>query len=402
VLSEAPRAGPLAGTTVVDLSRHLPGPLAARLLADLGARVIKIEEPAAGDPVRRTLPPKLGGGGALAAMLLAGVESVALDLKQPAAREALARLLGRADVLLETFRPGTLARFGLAPADLRAAHPRLVVCSLSGWGENGPYASRAGHDLTYQAVAGILATVPPGRPPAAPVADLTGAWSAVAGILAALVARARTGEGATIDAALLDAGAHANLLGWAAQCAGAGAVGEPLPLAGALPCYNLYETRDGGYLALAALEPRFFERFLALAGRPDLAHLQYRDSARARRRIAALVAQRTRAEWTALLASEDLPAEAVLSAAEALAHPQMAARDLVRRGPDRLPRLAFPARFDGDRPRAAARVPAVGEDSESVLRELGIAPGTAGVGVVGRPPRWRRLLGRLQKRPDAR
>jgi alpha-methylacyl-CoA racemase len=356
--------------------------------------VVKVEEPAAGDPVRRAEPRRLAGGGALAAMLLAGVESVALDLKQPAAREVLERLLARADVLLESFRPGTLARLGLDPAALRAAHPRLVVCSLSGWGEEGPHARRAGHDLTYQAIAGTLATVPPGRPPAVPVADVAGAWSAVAAILAALLARGRTGEGARIDAALLDAAAHANLLTWAAAADGGGAVGEPLPLAGALPCYNLYATKGGGFLALAALEPHLFQRFLEVAGRPDLAHLQFRDSGTARRRIATLVARRTRAEWEALLAAEDLPAEPVLSAAEALAHPQMAARGVVQHGPDRLPRLAFPARLDGARPRAAARVPAVGKDTGAILRELGLK---AGEGIGVRPSRWRRLLGRLRR-----
>jgi alpha-methylacyl-CoA racemase len=172
-------------------------------------------------------------------------------------------------------------------------------------------------------------------------------------------------------------------------------VGEPLPLAGALPCYNLYAMKDGGLLALAALEPSAFARFLEVAGRPGLAPLQYRDSAAARRRIAALVASRTRAEWTALLAAEDLPAEPVLSAAEALAHPQMAARGLVRRGPDGLPRLAFPARLGGVRPRAGARVPKVGEDTGAVLKELGIVP-PAGIDGIGRPSRWRRLLRKLR------
>ena len=357
--------------------------------------MVKVEEPDRGDPVRRAEPRRLGGGGALAAMLLAGVESVALDLKQPAAREVLERLLARADVLLESFRPGTLARLGLDPAALRAAHPRLVVCSLSGWGEEGPHARRAGHDLTYQAIAGALASVPPGRPPAVPVADLAGAWSAVAAILAALLARGRTGEGARIDAALLDGAAHANLMTWAAAADGGGAVGEPLPLAGALPAYNVYETKDGGRLALGLLEPHLFARFLAVAGRPELAPLQFRDTDRARRRLAALVAGRTRAEWEALLAAEDLPVEPVLSAAEARSHPQMAARGIVTQGPDDLPRLAFPARLDGARPRAAPRVPAVGEDTEALLAELGLKAGE-GIG-VRRPLRWKRLLAKLRR-----
>ncbi|HSL81199.1 MAG TPA: CaiB/BaiF CoA-transferase family protein, partial [Thermoanaerobaculia bacterium] len=168
---------PLRGILVVDLSRHLPGPLAAQLLASLGARVVKVEEPRAGDPVRLAPPvvrtgPRTGTGptSSLAALLLSGVESVALDLKRPGGREVLERLLERADVLLETFRPGTLARLGFPPEELRERFPRLVVCSLSGWGEDGPYAARAGHDLTYQALAGALA--PTAATPAYPVTSI--------------------------------------------------------------------------------------------------------------------------------------------------------------------------------------------------------------------------------------
>src|SRR6185436_16288141 len=154
----------------------LPGPLAARLLADLGARVIKVEEPSAGDPVRAAAP-LVGGKSPLAAMLLAG-----------------------ADVLLESFRPGTLKRLGLAPEVLRERYPRLVICSLTGWGQRGPYAARAGHDVTYQAIGGVLAST--GTTPAIPVADVVGAWSAASAVLAALLARERGGPeggGAWID-----------------------------------------------------------------------------------------------------------------------------------------------------------------------------------------------------------
>jgi len=362
---------PLSGCLVVDLSRHLPGPLAAHLLADLGARVVKIEEPALGDPVRHA-PPRRGAAGALAAILLSGVESVALDLKQPAARQVLEALLARADVLLGTFRPGTLERLGFAPESLRVRHPRLVVCSLSGWGQSGPYAGRAGHDLTYQAVAGSLAPTAPPAMPAVPVADLTGAWTAVTAILAALFERERSGEGTHIDAALFDSAVHSNLVAWAAEAGAARPVGESLSLSGALPCYNLYRTAEGDLLALAALEPHFWERFCRAAGRPDLIRHQYRTTARSHRKVAALVRSRTRAEWLDLLAREDIPGEPVLSAAEARAHPQTSERGVLADGPDAMPRLAFPARLDGARPRAGDRVPALGEHTEAVLAELGL------------------------------
>lgn len=379
----------LAGTLVVDLSRHLPGPLAAKLLADLGARVVKVEEPSLGDPVRLS-PPVREGVGALAAILLSGLESVALDLKQPAGREVLEKLLARADVLLESFRPGTLARWGFAPEELRARYPRLVICSMSGWGQEGPYAARAGHDLTYQAVAGALA--PTVDMPAAPTSDLIGAWSAASSILAALLARERTGEGSRIDTALLDAGIHANLIGWAAEAGGRKAVGERLPLTGALSCYNLYETSDGRTLALAALEPHFWRRFCLAAGRKDLIRLQYDASPRVHRKVKELIRGGTLAEWMDLAGREDVPAEPVLSAAEAQGHPQVLERGLLSQGADHLPRLAFPARFDGERPVAGGTVPALGEQTKALLAELGVSRETAREGGVGRRFSFRRWL----------
>ncbi len=387
-------ASPLAGLLVVDLSRLLPGPLTTRLLADLGARVIKIEEPEVGDPVRMA-PPLRGGTGALAGLLLAGVESVALDLKQRSGSTVLEALLDRADVLVESFRPGTLARFGFPPERLRERWPRLVVCSISGWGADGPYAARAGHDLTYQAIAGVLAsTASTAAMPAAPLADLVGAWSAVSAVLAALVERERTGRGSHIDASLFDAGVHANLTAWAAGAGGKRKkLGESLPLTGALPCYNLYKTAEGDVLALAALEPHFWRRFCAAAGRKDLTGQQYSASRRVHRKVAALIRGRTRAEWLELLAREDIPAEMVLSAAEAREHPQTRARGVLSDGPDALPRLAFPARLDGERPRAAPRAPGHGEHTRAILEEFGLHGYEVAHG-VGRRFSWKRLLAR--------
>jgi len=360
---------PLAGVTVVDLSRHLPGPLAAKLLADLGARVVKVEEPRAGDPVRLA-PPLVRGRSALAAALLSGVESVALDLKNERAREVLAALLERADALLETFRPGTLARLGFPPAELAERFPRLVVCSLSGYGEDGPEADRAGHDLTYQALAGALA--PTARMPALPLADLAGAWSAALAVVAALRRRDATGRGTRIDASLYDAALHANLVDWAEEAGGERGVGQPLPLSGALACYNLYLTADRGYVAVACLERHFWERFCAAVGRNDLARRHLDTRPEAKRAVQAVVGARTRDEWAALAREHDLPIEPVLSASEARAHPQARRRAVVGAGDDGLARVAFPARFDGERPAASDRVPGLGEDTDAVLAELGV------------------------------
>jgi crotonobetainyl-CoA:carnitine CoA-transferase CaiB-like acyl-CoA transferase len=361
------------------------------LLADLGARVVKVEESAQGDPIRNS-PPIREGIGALGAILLAGVESVALDLKQEGGREALERLIAKADVLIESFRPGTLARLGFPPEDLRARYPRLVIASISGWGQDGPYAARAGHDLTYQAVAGTLA--PTAAMPGVQVADQIGAWSIVTAILAALFERERTGEGKRVDVALLDAGLHANLTAWAAEAERPRVVGERLPLTGAFPCYNLYETADGKTLALGALEPHFWERFCRLAGREDLKPRHYSSSLRVRREMKELFRGRTRREWLALLGREDIPVEPVLSAAEARAHPQVAAREMIGVGPDRLPRLAFPARFDGERPAAGGVVPDLGEQTKAVLAEIG-AKDLAGANGVGRKLSFKRWVKKL-------
>ena len=386
-------SSPLKGLLVVDLSRLLPGPLAARVLADLGARVVKVEEPRMGDPVR-LVPPLEKGRGALAAMLLAGVESVALDLKRPAAREVLERLLDRADVLLDTFRPGVLGRLGLDAETVARRWPRLVACSLTGWGEEGPYARRAGHDLTYQAAAGALAST--AALPALPAGDVAGAWAAVSAILAALLERAATGRGGRIDAALYDAALHANVVGWSEEAGGAKGVGEALPLTGALPCYRIYETADGRKLALAALEPHFWSRFCAAAERSDLVERQYERGPAARREVATVIASRTLGEWEALGADLDLPLEPVLTAAEAAAHPQARARGLLAAGADDLPRLGFPARFDGDRPRAGEHFPHLGEDTAALLAEVGLdlprrSWRAAG---IGRRAGLRRLLAR--------
>lgn len=391
----SPAARPLAGVLVVDLGRYLPGPLVSRILGDLGARVIKVEEPELGDPVRH-LPPAPGGQGSLATLLLAGHESLALDLKREAGREALEELLGAADVLLESFRPGTLARFGLDPRELRRRHPRLVICSLTGWGQDGPHAHRAGHDLGYQALAGALAAS--SHMPAVQVADVVGAWSAATAVTAALLGRERDGAGCWIDQALLDAAGHASLTAVAADAGRPRPVGEPHFLTGDLPGYGLYRTRDGGLLALATLEPRFWQRFCRAVGRADLALRQASTAPEVAREVAEIVAGRTRSEWDELFAQHDLPGEPVLSVSEAREHPQVRHRGLYADGDDGLPRLAYPALFDGERPRATERFPALGEDTERLVDELGIAPELsprarrrAGIGPRRSLKRW--LLG---------
>jgi alpha-methylacyl-CoA racemase len=278
---------PLEGIVVVDLTRLLPGAFASRELARLGARVVRVEAPG-GDPMRRAAP-------AWDLALRRGKESVVCDLKTDA---AFARALcQRADVVLEGFRPGVAARLGVGPDDVPA---RVVYCSITGFGATGRHADRVGHDLNYLGWSGALADTAPAVPPIQ-VADLaSGALRAVALVLAALVRRARTGEGAHLVVSMTH-GAHdlvAHRLG-----------GDPLArlLTGGLASYAIYETQDGRHVTVGALEPAFFTRLCELVGRPELAERQYDEAQEPlRAELAALFRARPLAEWLALVEGADV------------------------------------------------------------------------------------------------
>ena len=289
---------PLTGMLVVDLTRYLPGAFASRELLRLGARVVRVEAPS-GDPMRRTAP-------AWDAALRRGKESVVCDLKLDT---VFARALcGRADVVLEGFRPGVATRLGVGPEDVPES---VVYCSITGFGTDGRHAGRVGHDLNYLGWAGALADTAPATPPVQ-VADLAaGALRAVTEVLAALVGRARSGEGARLVVSMTH-GAHelvAHRLG-----------GDPLPrlLTGGLACYQTYATADGRYLTLAALEPAFFGRACDLLGAPELAARQYEPAqAPLRAELACLFARRTLADWVALFDGEEVCIGPVATLAEA-------------------------------------------------------------------------------------
>jgi crotonobetainyl-CoA:carnitine CoA-transferase CaiB-like acyl-CoA transferase len=286
---------------VAELTRYLPGAYAGRELLRLGARVVRVEAPA-GDPMRHVAP-------AWDAALGAGKESVACDLK---AEPELARALcARADVVLEGFRPGVAARLGLGPADLPE---RVVYCSITGFGEDGPHAARAGHDLNYLGWAGVLADTAPELPPIQPADLAAGALQAALEVVAALLERERTGRGAYVVVSMTH-GAHrlvAHRLG-----------GDPLPrfLTGGIACYRVYGTADGRHLTVGALEPKFFARLCELIGRPELAERQFdADGQEAlAAELAAVFASRPLAAWLDLFDAEDVCAGPVATLAEAAA-----------------------------------------------------------------------------------
>jgi alpha-methylacyl-CoA racemase len=277
----------LAGMLVVDFTRYLPGAYASRELLRLGARVVHVEPPD-GDPMRAT-------AASWDAALRAGTESVACDLPQDA---AFARALAaRADVVLESFRPGVAARLGIGPGDVPE---RVVYCSITGFGDEGRHGARAGHDLNYLGWAGVLEDAAPGWPPVQ-IADLSaGALGAVVRVLAALVARERTGAGARIVVSMTH-GSHdlvAHRLG-----------GEPVPrmLTGGLACYRTYATADGRHLTVGALEPKFFTRLCEVLERTELAELQYGEEQEALAgELGAIFAERPLADWLELFDGEDV------------------------------------------------------------------------------------------------
>lgn len=342
----------LRGLRVLDFSRLLPGPYCTRLLANLGADVIKIESPLAGDYMR--MAPPESGFPAMFDWLNHGKRSVALNYRNARGREIAFELARAADVVIESFRPGGMTRWGLGPEALRAANPRLIYCSLSGYGQSGPYRDRGGHDLNYISIAGLLAVnASAGAPPAVPgvqLADLAGGLLGALAILSALVERGRTGQGQYLDVALLDGA----LLLAAPQISALTTPGvQRRLLGGDVPCYNLYTAADGGQVALGALEPPFWIEFCKRVEREDWVARQFDPALVAE--VAALLRTRPRSEWLERFQGMDA-CEAAYTLGEATQDPQVNLRQP----------LLFPRE-------AGAAAPALGADTAAVLRQAGVS-----------------------------
>lgn len=322
--SEMRPTAPLAGLTVLDLSTLLPGPLAGLMLARAGARVIKVER-LEGEEMRR-FPPRHATGSVSHDLLNAGKEIVRLDLKAPDDRDRLLALVDRADILIEQFRPGVMDRLALGASMLLARNPRLIVCSITGYGQDGPRAAQAGHDLNYQALAGLLGTGA-ANPPAL-VADIAGgSFTAIINILLALRQRDVTGRGQHLDIAMTDALFTFNWMAFAEQANGQTPkpVGQGL-LTGGSPRYRVYATRDGQGLAVAALEPKFWAAFCDEVGLPEALRDDARNPAATREAVAALIAGRDCSEWEAVFADCDCCVTPVRRIDQAWADPHFAER----------------------------------------------------------------------------
>jgi alpha-methylacyl-CoA racemase len=362
----------LAGLRVLDLSRLLPGGFCSLLLADFGADVIKVEDTGMGDYVRAD-PPAFHA-------LNRGKRAVSIDLKNPAGRDAFVRMAGGADVVLESFRPGVMDRLGVGYERLREENPRLVYCAITGYGQDSAYAQRAGHDMNYLALAGLLGLT--GERDGAPIqaagqiADLGGgALMAAFGILAALRERDTSGEGQFVDISMKDGALSWLAMDAARVLAGTAVPGRgETPLAGGLICYRPYRCADG-WVTFGALEPKFWQAWCHGVGRADLAERQFEPvGSDVHREVEAVFMGRTRDEWRAFNDEHDCCVEPVLALDEAL---EGAGDMVVHSGSERL--LGTPVRLSrtpADPTRAAG--PPRGADTDAVLTEAGLTPDEIG------------------------
>ena len=350
-----PQIGKLSGIKVIDLSQFLPGPMLTVMMADHGAEVIKVE-PAAGDPAR-TQGPFENGQSVWFANLNRGKRSIVLDLKSEPGKAALTELIRNADVFVEGFRPGVMARLGFGWPDVRALNPRIVYCSISAFGQTGALAQHPAHDMAVQAMAGFISVndAGDGQPPVVPgvpAADVAAGLTGLGAVLMALIGRERTGQGDYVDIAMYD-----SLLPWCAHIAGGALAGGAAPRSsgqrslGGAAFYNVYECADGRHVVLGGREVKFAAALLTALGRPDLIALAEAEAGEAQAPLAAFLRKtfraRSRDAWDAFMHDLDVAYAPVLDFAEAFAMPHVAERGLIVAADGRH-HIAPAIRFAGD------------------------------------------------------
>ena len=365
----------LTGLRVLDLSMNLPGPYMTWLLALLGAEVVKVENPDGGDYARAL-------GGEQSSPFFAAVnrnkKSVALNLKHPEGRQLFLDLLDFYDVLVEGFRPGTMERLNLGFDTTSRRNPRLIHVSITGYGHDSPYRLRAGHDINYLSMAGIIGMTGTrdGQPaiPGVQVADLAGgSLLALSALLAAIIQRSSTGRGQFIDTSMFDGSLSLATMVFAGVESG---LERPEPgqmlLNGRFPCYGLYRTADGEYMSLGALEFKFWQNFCLAVGRDDLMGEQF-GGPEAVAEVERLFAARNRSDWIELLLTADACCEPVLSLQDAVNSPLAEARRMVNRGPDSRRFLGFPLKMSGSPPPDDEPAPDLGQHTREILSQLGLS-----------------------------
>lgn len=372
----------LQNVRILDLTRLLPGPYATQLLADMGAEVIKVEDPVVGDYAREVPPTGPDGVGVVFSAVNRGKRSVTLDLKSEEGREVFYRLVSEADAVVEQFRPGVAERLGVDFDTLEEHNSELVYCSLSGFGQTGPYRERVGHDLNYASIAGLVDMTRDGPDddptiPGVPVGDMAGGTFTALSVLGALLSNALgDGEGNYIDVSMTDA-----LLSFSQAVMPMALLGkDPRPgeteLTGEFPCYDVYETADGRYLSIAALEPKFWRELCRELDRPELEDQHRAEDPATRAAVRETLAETFRsaplATWDSRLGDADVMFAPVKTPAEALEDPQVQHRGIVREsetGPDR---IGYPAIARRGLDAVDETIPDKGEHTREVLRSVGV------------------------------
>lgn len=368
---------------ILDFTGLLPGPFASRMLADLGAQVIKIESAKRPD-MTRSLAPFINGKSAIHASLNRNKKSLGLDLKHPQAKDIVLRLLKEYDILIEGFRPGVMSRLGLGYDELSQAHSRLIYCSISGYGQNGPLRERAGHDINYLALSGLASYSGKEGPclMGSQIADLAGgSYHAVIGILAAYIQRLQTGQGQHIDISMTDCVSTMNTLAAASLLAGGSKPNYESELLNGGSWYDYYQTKDNRYFAVGSLEPQFLMALLEVMGlseylEPCLANktntVQF-----VKEQLKAQFKTKTFAEWREIFAQLDACVEPVLELDEALHSPQMKERQLLFEVSDsqnrRFQQLKMPIQFSKAEDFQALAGEDLGESSYQILEEIGFS-----------------------------
>jgi alpha-methylacyl-CoA racemase len=362
---------PLEGIRVLDLTRLLPGAVATMMLVDLGADVIKIEDPQGGD-YARWMPPSVDGQSVFFRMNNRSKRSIILNLKDERGQAVLKRLVAQADVLIEGFRPGVMARLSCDYDALKAEKADLIYCSLSGWGADGPYAQDSGHDLNYVSMAGLVGAMGTPQVMGGQVADIGGAYAAVAAINAALFRRERTGDGAFLDISMADAALPFALYNWV-EAAAEGTAGGSGTLTGGLACYRVYRTLDGQYVSLAALEAKFWANFCSAIERPDLIE-SHQVPDRQRYLIVELegiFGMRTASQWHDLLYSADCCYSPVRSLDQMTDDPHFRARGMIGQFDDGTAWMRSSLRLNDSSPNIENMIPDYGQHTAEILRETG-------------------------------
>ena len=375
-------ASALEGIKILDVSRLLPFNYCTMMLADLGAEVLKVEEPGMGDYMR-WLPPKLKNENAIFLIANRNKRSMTLNFREEKGKEILRQLAKEHDVLFESFRPGVMDRLGVGYENLKEINPRLVFCSSTGYGQTGPYKDRPGHDMNYISVAGILEATGrhTGAPviPGIPIADMSiGIFSAFS-ILAGIMARDRTGKGQHIDVSMTDCMVSYNMMNIADYVFSQQAQSsEKFGITGETPCYNVFKTKDDKFISLGNIEGKFWKNLLKLIGREDLKEYQFamgEEGEKAMSELQSVFLSKTRKEWLDLFESQDICYAPINSAEDVEADPQVKQREMIfemeHPVEGKITTIGFPFKFSETPGKVRMPSPTLGQHTEEVLKGLG-------------------------------